>query len=167
MVAVEKGIRKQEVRSRLEQCSKSTLLPSPLYHNYQQKKPPHLLRIAASLSSSVHTSWSISWDYETRLGNSWREEVEMIFFHANKEIWRKKEEKVEPLKRRLSLLRNSSPLSTRLALTYAFFDPYGTPVDSKQWGQTEGITDITALNAPLNRYTYLQLKITAVGMHIL
>jgi hypothetical protein len=55
----------------------------------------------------------------------------MIFFHANKEILRKKEEKVEPLKAQLSLLRNSSPLSSRLALTYAFFDPYGTPVESK------------------------------------
>jgi hypothetical protein len=28
----------------------------PLYHSYQQKKPPHLLRIPALAGSSVHTS---------------------------------------------------------------------------------------------------------------
>lgn len=73
------------------------------------------------------------------------------FFHTNKEIWRNKEEKVEPLKARLSLLRNSSPLSTRLTLTYAFFDPYGTPVEWKQWGQREGTIDITALKCPITQ----------------
>jgi hypothetical protein len=47
---------------------------------------------------------------------------------------RKKEEQVEPLKTWLSLLRKSSSLSTLLALTYTFFDPYGTRIESKHWG---------------------------------
>jgi hypothetical protein len=54
--------------------------------------------------------------------------VETIFFHANKEIWRKTEEKVEPLKARLSPSKKEQ-FSVVTSGTDAFFDPYGTPVE--------------------------------------
>jgi hypothetical protein len=77
MEMVEKGVRKQEVRSR------HFLPPAP---QLREEEAPYLLRVAALLSSFVHASRSISWDYEARLGNLRTEEVETIFFHANKEI---------------------------------------------------------------------------------